>query len=170
MVSQLRKVVWVRVGGFLQSQPGCEGGRHSLFSPHLGGELLCSPGHPWRAAEVNCAASGDAGLGGKPRSLAGSVYSRVTLEKNSSTWHVQCCHKAVKASLHHSSWGCALRGQEGKMRAVFTAGCQGSQSPHTGTNIQQNTLGFETLLNKWQVMAGQADCYRLSWQRPLHHL
>ena len=53
----------------------------TLFSAPISGELLCSPGYPWRAAEVNCAASGGAGPGGKPHSLAGSVYSRAALEK-----------------------------------------------------------------------------------------
>lgn len=55
VVSQLRKVVWVRFRGFLPcSWDGREG--ETLSSAPILGELLCSPGYPWRAAEVNCAA------------------------------------------------------------------------------------------------------------------
>lgn len=77
-------------------------GKKTLSFP-ISGELLCSPGYPWRTAEVICAASEDVVLEGKPHNLAGLGYSRMALEKTSSILHVQCYHKAVKASLRHSS-------------------------------------------------------------------
>lgn len=99
-------MAWVRFGGFNCSWDVRE--QDNLSAPISGG-LICSPGYPWRAAEVNCAASENAGCGGEPCSLACLVYSRAALEKNISVLYTQCCHNAVKVSLHHSSsWGCAL--------------------------------------------------------------
>lgn len=96
VVSQLRKVVWVRFRGFLPcSWDGREG--ETLSSAPILGELLCSPGYPWRAAEVNCAAIvGMQDQGGKPHSLAGLVYSRTALEKPAQCYTCNVVAKLLK--------------------------------------------------------------------------
>lgn len=88
-------MVRVRFRGFLPcSWDGREG--ETLSSAPISGELLCSPGYPWRAAEVNCAASGDAGPGDKPHSLAGLVYSRTALEKPAQCYTCKVVAKLLK--------------------------------------------------------------------------